>query len=59
MCDDGQVSLDEFKRLATHGDQLHLKTSALWASVRQVRRVLIWCCMVCDVLSSFTIAFLF
>lgn len=38
--DDGKVSFEEFKMLATKGDELHLKTSALWASVRQVQ--LLW-----------------
>jgi hypothetical protein len=35
--DDGVVSLAEFKKLATHGSKFHLKSSALWSSVRQVR----------------------
>lgn len=34
--DDGKVSLEEFKMLATHGIQFNLKSSALWSSVRQV-----------------------
>ena len=36
MEDDGRVSFDEFKKLATHGCKLKLKSSALWCSVREV-----------------------
>lgn len=45
--DDGKVSFEEFKLLATKGDELHLKTSALWASVRQVKGVVIVIVCVC------------
>lgn len=45
--DDGKVSFEEFKMLATKGDELHLKTSALWASVRQVGILFLWFCVSC------------